>query len=119
MSMKKTSSGDSPLRQGAGKSFWTLPIFGSTATVDRDVFWKSDRVFRFFSSGGLYRRRGSVRSGPGGPHHRPARARGGSRPLVVWPPSGPALSLLRCSGSSVKYLDDWLWFRPIPRIFAV
>jgi hypothetical protein len=23
MAMKKTSSGDSPLRQGAGKSFWT------------------------------------------------------------------------------------------------
>jgi hypothetical protein len=44
-----------PLRQGAGKSFWTLPIFGSTAAVDRDVFWKSDRVLRFFPSGGLYR----------------------------------------------------------------
>jgi hypothetical protein len=36
--MKKTSGGDSPLRQGAGKSFWILPIFGSTAAVDRDVF---------------------------------------------------------------------------------
>jgi hypothetical protein len=41
MAMKKTSGGDSPLRQGAGKSFWTLPIFGSTAAADRDVFWKS------------------------------------------------------------------------------
>jgi hypothetical protein len=38
MAMKKNSGGDSPLRQGAGKSFWILPIFGSTATVDRDVF---------------------------------------------------------------------------------
>jgi hypothetical protein len=38
MAMKKTSSGDSPFRQGAGKSFWTLPIVGSTAAVDRDVF---------------------------------------------------------------------------------
>jgi hypothetical protein len=38
MAMKKTSGGDSPLRQGAGKSFWTLPIFGSTVTVDRDMF---------------------------------------------------------------------------------
>jgi hypothetical protein len=28
MAMKKTSDGDSPLRQGAGKSFWTLPISG-------------------------------------------------------------------------------------------
>jgi hypothetical protein len=69
MAMKKTSGGDSPLRQGAGKSFSTLPIFGSTAAADRDVFWKSDRVFRFFQSGGLYRRRSVVRSGPGGPHH--------------------------------------------------
>jgi hypothetical protein len=38
MVMKKTSGGDSPLRQGAGKSFWTLPIFGLTAAADRDVF---------------------------------------------------------------------------------
>jgi hypothetical protein len=36
MAMKKTSGGDSPLRQGAGKSFWTLPIFGSAAAADRD-----------------------------------------------------------------------------------
>jgi hypothetical protein len=28
MAMKKTSGGDSPLRQGAGKRFWTLPISG-------------------------------------------------------------------------------------------
>jgi hypothetical protein len=43
MAMKKTSGGDSPLQQGAEKSFWTVPIFGSTAAADRDVFWKSDR----------------------------------------------------------------------------
>jgi hypothetical protein len=119
MAMKKTSSCDSPLRQSAGKSFWTLPIFGSTAAADRDVFWKSDRVFRFFLSGGLYRRRSSVRSGPGGPHHQGARASPRPRHPVVWPPSGSAPSPLRCSGSSVKYLDDWLWFCPIPRIFPV
>jgi hypothetical protein len=29
------------------------------------------------------------------------------------------MSPLRCSGSSVKYLDDWLWFCPIPSIFPV
>jgi hypothetical protein len=28
MAMKETSGGDSPLWQGAGKSFWTLPISG-------------------------------------------------------------------------------------------
>jgi hypothetical protein len=42
MAMKKTSGGDSPIRQGARKSFWTLPIFESMAAADRDVFWKSD-----------------------------------------------------------------------------
>jgi hypothetical protein len=64
MAMKKTFGGDSPLRQGAEKSFWTLPIFGSTAAADRDVFWKIDRALRFFPSRGLDRRRGNVRSGP-------------------------------------------------------
>jgi hypothetical protein len=52
MAMKKTSDGDSPLRQGARKSFWTLLIFGLMAAVDRDVFWKSDQIFRFFPLGG-------------------------------------------------------------------
>jgi hypothetical protein len=42
MEMKKTSSGDFPLWQGAGKSFWTLPIFQSMTAMDHDVFWKSD-----------------------------------------------------------------------------
>jgi hypothetical protein len=119
MAMKKTSGGDSPLRQGAGKSFWTLPIFRSMAAVDRDVFWKSNRVFRFFPSGGLYRRRSVVRSGPGGAHHRGARANPRPRPLVVWPTSGSPPSPLRFSGSFGKYLDVWLLFRPIPRIFTV
>jgi hypothetical protein len=119
MAMKKTSGGDSPLWQGAGKSFWTLLIFGSTVVADRDVFWKSDRVFRFFPLGGLYRRRGGIRSGPGGAHHRRARASPRPRPLVVWPTSGSSPSPLRSFGSSVKYLDVWLWFRPISRIFLV
>jgi hypothetical protein len=54
MAMKKTFGGDSPLRQGTGKSLWTLPIFGSTAVADRDVVWKSDRVFRFFFHWGVF-----------------------------------------------------------------
>jgi hypothetical protein len=73
MAMKKTSGGDSPLWQGARKSFWTLPIFGSTVAADRDVFWKSDRVLRFFPSGGLHRRRGDVRGGARRPHAGPTR----------------------------------------------
>jgi hypothetical protein len=43
-------------------------------------FWKIDRVFRFFPSGGLYRRRGSIRSGPGGSHHRAVRPGPGATP---------------------------------------
>jgi hypothetical protein len=70
MAMKKTSGGDSPLWQGAGKSFWTLPILGRRQWRIAMCFWKTDRVFRFFPSGGLYRRRGSIRSGAGGLTHR-------------------------------------------------
>jgi hypothetical protein len=94
MAMKKTSSGDSPLREGAGKSFWTLPIFGSTPVADHDVFWKSDRVLRFFPSGGLYRRRGQCQRWPQASSHHgdaararaaPARREGGLWPLSYSP----------------------------------
>jgi hypothetical protein len=99
MVMKKTSGGDSPLRQGAEKSFWTLPIFGSTAAADRDVFWKTDWVLRFFPSGGLYRRRGDVRGGARRPHARVARPRPWPRQPGVWGPCGPPPTPLRISGS--------------------
>jgi hypothetical protein len=55
MAMKKTFGVDSPLRQGAGKSFWTLLISGRRRRRIAMCFWKSDRVFRFFPSGSLYR----------------------------------------------------------------
>ena len=119
MAMKKTSGGDSPLRQGAGKSFWTLPIFGSTAAADRDVFWKSDRVLRFFPSGGLYRRRGDVRGGARCPHTGVARPGAGPRRPLVWGPGGPPPSGLRMFGSSPVKYDFRNLFRPIPRIFPV
>jgi hypothetical protein len=90
MAMKKASGGDSPLRQVAGKSFWTLPIFGSMVAADRDAFWKIDRVFRFFPSGGLYRRRGDVRSGARGPHTMADRPGPWPRQPGVWGP-GPLL----------------------------
>jgi hypothetical protein len=66
MPMKKTSGGDFPLRQGAGKSFWTLPIFGSTEAADRDMFWKSDWVLRFFPSGVFIGEGAMSEEGPGG-----------------------------------------------------
>jgi hypothetical protein len=51
MAMKKTSGGDSPLRQGAGKSFWTLSISGRRRRRIAMCFWKIDWVFRFFPLG--------------------------------------------------------------------
>jgi hypothetical protein len=51
MAMKKTSSGDSPLWQLCQEELLDPPDLGSTAAAERDVFWKSDRVFRFFSWG--------------------------------------------------------------------
>jgi hypothetical protein len=119
MTMKKTSGGDSPLRQGARKSFWTLPISSQWQRRIAMCFWKIDLVFRFFPSGGLYRRRGSVGSGPRGPHHRAAWPGVGLRPLVVRLAPGPSPSPLRSSWSFIKYWDVRLLFRPISRIFPV
>jgi hypothetical protein len=82
-------------------------------------FGKSDRVFRFFPSGGLYRQRGSARSGPGGSPHRAVRPGPRPHPLVVRPPSGLAPSPLRFSGSFGKFLDVRLLFHPILRIFPI
>jgi hypothetical protein len=70
MAMKKTSGGDFPLWQGAGKNFWTLPIFGSMVAVDRDVFWKIDRVLRFFPSGVFIGEGASSEVDRGGLTHR-------------------------------------------------
>jgi hypothetical protein len=61
MAMKKASGKDSPLRQGAGKSFWTLPISGRRRRRLAMYFWKIDRAPRFFLSRGIYRRKGGVR----------------------------------------------------------
>jgi hypothetical protein len=93
MAMKKTSGGDSPLWQGAEKSFWTLPILGRRRWWIAICFWKSDRVFRFFPSRGLYRRRGGARGGPGWPHHQEARARSRLCRPGVWAPCGPPPSM--------------------------
>jgi hypothetical protein len=46
MAMKKTSSGNSPLWQGAGKSFGTLPISSRRRRRNAISFWNSDRVLR-------------------------------------------------------------------------
>jgi hypothetical protein len=99
MAMKKTSGGDSPLRQGAGKSFWTLPIFGSTAAADRDVFWKIDRVLRFFPSGVFIGEGAMLEVEPGGltPWRRGQGL--GRASLVCGAPVAPPPTPLRISGS--------------------
>jgi hypothetical protein len=66
MVMKKDFGGDSPLRQGAGKSFWTLPISGRRRRWLAISFWKIARPFRVFSSRRIYRRRAASGSGTRG-----------------------------------------------------
>jgi hypothetical protein len=53
MAMKKTSGGDSPLRQGAGKSFWTFPILGQRR---RWITMYSEKVIGYlgFSRRGVF-----------------------------------------------------------------
>jgi hypothetical protein len=53
MGMNQTSGGDSPLRQGVGKSFWTLAISSRRRRRIAMCFWKIDWVFRFFPLGGI------------------------------------------------------------------
>jgi hypothetical protein len=103
MAMKKTSGGDSPLRQGAGKSFWTLPIFGSTAAADRDVFWKSDRVFRFFPSGVFIGEGASSKLDRGGLTHRGRGLPLGRAALVCGHLVAPLRLLFGSLEASVKF----------------
>jgi hypothetical protein len=95
MVMKKASGGDSPLQQGAEKSFWTLPISGQRRRWLTICFWKIDRVFRVFSLRRIYRQNGGIRRWARWPHHLVVRARGRPRhPMVRLAPGSPP-SLLR------------------------
>jgi hypothetical protein len=106
MALKKTSGGDSPLRQGVGKSFWTLPILGRRRRRIMMCFWKIDWVFRFFPSGGLYRRRGGVRSGPKRSHTK-GRGQGlGHAALLCERPMAP----LRLLFGPLEALLNFLMF---------
>jgi hypothetical protein len=78
MVIKKASSGDSPLRQGAGKSFWTLPISGRRRRWLEVCFLEKSSGLRVFPSRGLNRWKGDVR-----------RWTRRSHPLVAWPRAGP------------------------------
>jgi hypothetical protein len=78
MVMKKASGGDSPLRQGAGKSFWTLPISHQRQWWLAACFREKIFCFRVFPLRGLNRQKGDVR-----------RWTRESHPLVAWPRGGP------------------------------
>jgi hypothetical protein len=77
------SGGTSPSRQGAGTET-SVPRNSSVVVVE---LWNSSGNFadcsRVFHPEASYRRRGVVRSGPGGPHHRWAWPGPGPRPLLV------------------------------------
>jgi hypothetical protein len=103
MVMKKTSGGDSPLWQGAGKSFWTLPIFRSMAAVDCDVFWKTDRVLRFFPSGVFIGEGASLEVDRGGLTHRGRGQGPGHAALVCGPLVAPLHLLFGSLEAPVKF----------------
>jgi hypothetical protein len=74
MVMKKAYGDDSPLWQGAGKSFWTLSILRRRRRRLAECFVKSVRPLRVFPSKGIYRWKGDVRMWTRWSHH-----------LVAWP----------------------------------
>jgi hypothetical protein len=118
MAMKKTSGGDSPLRQGAGKSFWTLPILGQWRWW---IVMYSGKVIRCL---GFSRRGVFIGKGAASEVDQVGLTTGGRGPGVGRAPGGVApqwhsLSPLRFSGRFGEFLDVRLLFRPIPRIFPV
>jgi hypothetical protein len=73
-----------------------------------------------FSHRGVFIGEGeSLEVDQGGLTHRGARPSPWPRRPGVRAPRGPTPSPLRFFGSFGKILGDWLWFRPILRIFPV
>jgi hypothetical protein len=88
------SGGTSPSRLGA-EIETSIPRNSSAAIAE---LWNPSGNFadclRVFCPEASYRRRGIIRSGPGGPHHGWARPGARPYPPVVWPASGPSPSHL-------------------------
>jgi hypothetical protein len=83
------SGGTSLSREGA-RTETSIPRNSSAAAVElRNSFWKFADSFRVFRREASYRRRGVVRSGPGGAHHGWARPGAGPRPLWCGQPLAP------------------------------
>jgi hypothetical protein len=117
MAIKKTFGGDSPLRQGAGKSFWTLPIFRSTAAVDRDVFWKSYRALGFSHRGVFIGEGATSGVGRGTVTHR-GRSQGlGCAALLCGALAAPLLLLFGSLEASVNFWTFGFYFIQFPEYF--
>jgi hypothetical protein len=104
MAMKKTSGGDSPRRQGAGKSFWTLPISGRQRRRFVMYFWKIDWVLRFFPVRGVFIGEGAASEVDQGGHTRRGRGQGLGRATVLcgWPVA-PHHLLFRLLEASINF----------------
>jgi hypothetical protein len=103
MAMKKTFGGDSPLRQGAEKSFWTLPISGRR----RRIAMYSGKVIGclgFSRWGGVFIGEGaSSEVDRGGLTHR-GRGQGlGRAALLCGPLVAPLRLLFGSLEASVKF----------------
>ena len=93
--------GDSPLRQGAGKSSPDAPDLGSAAAAEhRRDREKGFRPRGFRDARNIYAKGGHQRRSRG-PRPPPGAARGGAAPGgrlgLPWHPSGPALVFLEAS----------------------
>jgi hypothetical protein len=103
MAMKKTSGGDSPLRQGAGKSFWTLPISGRWR---RRIAMYSGKVIGYFgfSRRGVYIGKGaSSKVDRGGHTHRGRGLALGHAALLCGPLMSPLRLLFGSLEASVNF----------------
>jgi hypothetical protein len=103
MAMKKTSGGDSPLRQGAGKSFWTLPISGRRW---RRITMYSGKVIGYlgFSRRGVFIGEGAASEVDQGSHTHRGRGQGlGRTALLCGRPVAPPRLLFGLLEASVNF----------------
>jgi hypothetical protein len=94
MVMKKASGDDSPLRQGAGKSFWTLLISGRRRRRLAACFVEKCSYLQGFPDEENLQAEGRCQGMDQGPTPPGGVARGGSRHPMVRPPPSLAPSLL-------------------------
>jgi hypothetical protein len=95
MVVEKAFGRDSPLRQGAGKRLWTLLISRQWRWWLVVGFVENWSGVRFFSSRGIYRRKGGVRRWTRQSHPLVARPGPGPHHPRVWLAPGPPPSHLQ------------------------